>query len=79
MTELKTLKDFGEVLSTPEEPFKDWHIWDYVRRKLRQEAINDIKELNTNRSSNPNYSKNELDGIVRWIEWKFNITKEDLT
>ena len=46
--------------------------------ELRQEAIKDIKYFRKNRSSNPNYSKQELNGIEKYIMWKFNITGEEL-
>jgi len=41
-------------------------------------TLKDIEELNTNRSSNEEYSKEELNGIVKWIKHFFNLTEEDL-
>ena len=46
--------------------------------ELRQSAIKDIKFFRKNRSSNPEYSKEELNGVEKYIKWKFNIEEEDL-
>ena len=46
--------------------------------ELRQSTIKEIKFFRKNRSSNPEYSKEELNGVEKYIKWKFNITEEDL-
>ena len=49
-----------------------------VEGDLKQEAIKEIKHFRKNRSSNPDYSKQELNGVEKYIMWKFNTTEEDL-
>lgn len=45
---------------------------------LRRSAIEDVKHFRKNRSSNPDYSKTELDGVEKYIVWKNNLTEGDL-
>ena len=71
----KTLKDIVEGYSEIE--FKTSSIAGFYEA-LKQEAIKDIKVLGKNRSSNEDFSKEELKGIDKYIKWKFNITEEDL-
>lgn len=73
-TELKTLKDMD---------YKDWKCFDdyekwFSESTLKQGAIKDINFFRKNRSSNPDYSKTELNGVEKYIVWKNNLTEEDL-
>ena len=89
MTELKTLKEICEYAfvqkgKTEKEiinQIKNGRKPDIITidaEKLKLEVIWWIKELNKNRSSNPDYSKEELNGINKWIKLFFNIHEDDL-
>ncbi len=74
----KELEGIGRTYSLG---FKKENFKGLIEKKLReikQEAIREIKFFRKNRSSNPDYSKTELDGIEKYIKWKFNIKEEDL-
>ena len=79
MTELKTLKDF--------------EMFNSDRKMIKQEAINDVKELKNlieessvhslplkfgNFLMNSSENYRELFGLIDYIKWKNNITEEDL-
>lgn len=68
---------------------KDLDIKDFPDRKgmseqfaeldeLRQTAFEHILKLNTNRSSNTKYTKTQIDGIVDWINYFFNVKIEEI-
>lgn len=52
------------------------------RRELRKEAIKDIKEFEKQKTSEWTFLYNptigEINAIIQYIKWKFNITMEDL-
>jgi len=67
-TELKTLREIEDTVTFS----------GHDAMVLRSEAIKHVKELNHNRSSNQEYSKPELTGMVDWIMKFFNLTEKDL-
>ena len=81
--DLKTLKDFFEYWSSGNDGKGkadgiDNAVAEDFIKGLKQEAIKDIKFFRKNRSSNPEYSKQELNGVEKYIMWKFNIIEEEL-
>ncbi len=72
MTELKTLKDMPEALSTVEHPFKEWVTWSFIEGILKQEAIKWVKDFDEKND----YCKNEM-WRVNFLKFH-NITEEDL-
>ena len=83
-TELKTLKDFFDEQLLEERGFEP------LRNELIQEAIKDIKQIQKLEDNPLNkaweritgmkirYSEEAKQGVINYIKWKFNITKEDL-
>ena len=78
--ELKTLKEIIAEIRYSNYPEKKAVGYDFykIEEKIKQEAIKDIKHLRKNRSSNPKYSKEELNGIEKYIMWKNILTEGDL-
>jgi len=82
MTKLKTLKDLYDVTDFVGGYNKSKAgVMIYVK-DIRQEAIKDIKEFERQKTSewtflfNP--TKKEIDAIIQYIKYKFNITEEEL-
>ena len=73
---LKTLNELEGTSQFNDNPSVKTGAVDVI--SLRREAIRDIEFFRKNRSSNPDYSKEELNGIERYIMWKNNLTEEDL-
>ncbi len=78
MTELKTLKDMTEALSTVEHPFKEWATWDFIKKIERQEAIKHIKELTPKKKGDKIILIHGNLEKIEWIKYFFNIIEEDL-
>jgi len=80
---LKTLKETAteEEMAEYFEDIKEFdvkRITRVVKGNIRQSTIKDIKFFRKNRSSNPEYSKEELNGVEKYIKWKFNVEEGDL-
>ena len=78
---MKTLKDFGEIKI---KDLTDGNVVSIV--ELRQSAIEDIKELikkhnelpAVNQDDEDIYATGSIEGQMKYIKQKFNITDEDL-
>ena len=85
--ELKTLKDMSAEEWKDRKDFVE--LWVKVD-ELKHEAIKEIKVLKNLGKSNEDllwenitgkkivYSKTSVKTVIKYIKWKFNITKEDL-
>jgi len=73
MTEIKTLKDMPEALSTVQHPFKEWVTWNFIEKIIREEVIKWVKE-------DLNVSSISHEAMILELKWmkRFNIAEEDL-
>lgn len=77
-SELKTLKEMPEALSTVEHPFKEWETWRFIEGVLKQEAIKEIKDLDNDGFLSKFCQDNPTQALRDYIKWKNNLTEEDL-
>lgn len=80
--ELKTLKNIVNIMNSDLEEYNRIGPTPFFRNKIKQEAINDIKELKIG-CRNSKILRDILgthseEAIIRYIMWKNNLTEEDL-